>query len=242
MKFFKKFLMPCGLCAAVPAMKPPISEEHPVPCNNEIQGKKLIKPSELPIYSIDDGYTKQMPCIQYPSIVEDNIRKIRQTVGEIKLTIDKISRDISSSLESLKFISDYLQDQANLMPRIGAVGVGGLSGLILSLRGGIFKRLMYTTTGAAIVGCVCFPKETRETVNTMEHYGNVSYNFIYGVKPGDNKKEISFNEFPLVKSVLESEYFRMLVQFFEQKTNDTPTTTDVVLTDTTTKTEINEKK
>lgn len=77
-------------------------------------------------------------------------------------------------------ISDYLQDQANLMPRIGAVGVGGLSGLILSLRGGIFKRLMYTTTGAAIVGCVCFPKETKETVNTMEHYGNVSYNFIYG--------------------------------------------------------------
>ncbi|XP_031367967.1 uncharacterized protein LOC102675653 isoform X2 [Apis dorsata] len=238
----KKFLMPCGLCAAVPAMKPPIPEEHPAPCSNEIQGKKLIKPSELPIYSIDDGYTKQMPCIQYPSIVEDNIRKIRQTVGEIKLTIDKISRDISSSLESLKFISDYLQDQANLMPRIGAVGVGGLSGLILSLRGGIFKRLIYTTTGAAIVGCVCFPKETKETVNTMEHYGNVSYNFIYGVKPGDNKKEISFNEFPLVKSVLESEYFRMLVQFFEQKTNDTPTTTDVVLTDTTAKTEINKKK
>lgn len=58
------------------------------------------------------------------------------------------------------------------------------------------------------------------------------------MKPGDNKKEISFNEFPLVKSVLESEYFRMLVQFFEQKTNDTPTTTDVVLTDTTAKTEV----
>ena len=60
MKLFKKFLMPCGLCAAIPIMKPP--EEHAKPCNNETQEKKLIKPSELPIYSIDDnGYSKQLP-------------------------------------------------------------------------------------------------------------------------------------------------------------------------------------
>lgn len=59
---FKKFLMPCGLCAAIPAMKPNSPpEEHAVPCSNETQAKKLIKPSELPIYSAEDGYTKQMP-------------------------------------------------------------------------------------------------------------------------------------------------------------------------------------
>lgn len=75
---------------------------------------------------------------------------------------------------------DYLQDEANIMPRIGAVGIGGLSGLIFSLRGGILKRLFYTTTGASIVGCICFPKEAKQALNTVEHYGNISYNFIYG--------------------------------------------------------------
>lgn len=61
MKLFKKFLMPCGLCAAVPAMKPVNPPEETVPCNNETQAKKLIKPSELPIYTVEDGYSKQMP-------------------------------------------------------------------------------------------------------------------------------------------------------------------------------------
>ncbi|XP_068968918.1 MICOS complex subunit MIC27 [Bombus flavifrons] len=234
---FKKFLMPCGLCAAVPAMKPPTSEDT-TPCSNETQGKKLIKPSELPIYSIDDGYSKQMPCIEYPSIVEENIRKVRQSVREIKVTLDRISHDVSSTFENLKFAVDYLQDDVNIWPRIEAVGVGGLSGLILSLRGGILKRLFYTTTGASIVGCICFPKEVKQALNTVEHYGNISYNFIYGVKPGDsNKKEISVNEFSLLKSVLESEYFRMVARLFEKETSDT-----TVSTNTTEKVELNTKK
>ncbi|XP_071856372.1 MICOS complex subunit 26/27 [Bombus fervidus] len=234
---FKKFLMPCGLCAAVPAMKPPTSPDDTTPCSNETQGKKLIKPSELPIYSIDDGYSKQMPCIEYPSIVEENIRKVRQTVREIKVTLDRVSHDVSSTFENLKFAIDYLQDEANIMPRIGAVGIGGLSGLIFSLRGGILKRLFYTTTGASIVGCICFPKEAKQALNTAEHYGNISYNFVYGVKPGDNKKEISVNEFPLLKSVLESEYFRMIARLFEKETSDT-----TVSTNTTEKVELNTKK
>ncbi|XP_017791116.1 PREDICTED: uncharacterized protein LOC108573235, partial [Habropoda laboriosa] len=203
-KLFKKFLMPCGLCAAVPIMKPtnPV-EEHATPCNNETQGKKLIKPSELPIYSVADGYSKQMPRI----------------ILQLYFIIN-VSNDVSNTLKNLKFIVDYLQDEANYLPRIGAVGIGGLSGLTLGLRGGLLKRLFYTSTGAGIVGCICFPREAKEALNTVEHYGNISYNFIYGVKPGDSKTEILKNDFPLLKSMLESKYFRMLSQPFEQKTSN----------------------
>ncbi|XP_076394747.1 MICOS complex subunit 26/27 isoform X2 [Megachile rotundata] len=191
-KLFKKFLMPCGLCAAVPAMKPADPPgQHTTSCSNETQAKKLIKPSELPIYSAEDGYTKQMPCVEYPAIVEENIRRVRKTVQEIKVQIDNISYNVTSTLEQFKFIVDYLQDEANLMPRIGAVGIGGLSGLILGLRGGMFKRLLYTTTGASIIGCICFPKEAKETFNTVEHYGNITYNFIYGVFGKFNEDELS---------------------------------------------------
>lgn len=81
---------------------------------------------------------------------------------------------------SVVVVIDYLQDESNLMPRVGAVGIGGLSGLVLGLRGGIFKRLVYTSAGASIVGAVCFPRETKEAFNTVERYGNIGYNFIYG--------------------------------------------------------------
>ena len=52
---------------------------------------KIIIPLWLIFYSIE-----------YPSIVEENIRKVRQTVREIKVTLDKVSHDVSSTFENLK--------------------------------------------------------------------------------------------------------------------------------------------
>ncbi|XP_076161055.1 MICOS complex subunit 26/27 isoform X3 [Ptiloglossa arizonensis] len=224
MKFFKKFLMPCGLCAAIPAMKPATPpKEHATPCCNEAQSQKLIKPSELPIYSVDDGCSKEMPCIAYPSIIEENIRKVRHSVEDLTVIYHKLSHNVSSTIDNAKFVVDYLQDEDNILPRGGAICIGGLSGLILGLRGGLFKRLLYTTAGASIVAPICFPKESKEAFNMVQHYGNIGYNFICGVKPGDNKMEISLKEISFVKTLLESEFYRTISQLFEQKTSNTTT-------------------
>lgn len=75
---------------------------------------------------------------------------------------------------------DYLREESNMLPRIGAVAIGGLTGLIFSLRGGRFKRLVYTTTGVLTVAGVCYPKEAGETFVASKHYVNIGYNFIYG--------------------------------------------------------------
>ncbi|XP_054013905.1 MICOS complex subunit MIC27 [Hylaeus anthracinus] len=220
---FKKFLMPCGLCAAVPAMKPANPpEEHSKPCCNEAKPPSLIKPSELPIYSVDDGYSKEMPCVKYPSVVEENIRKARKSVQGLKVMYDNVSNNVSATVDSFKFVVDYLQDESNLLPRVGAVGIGGLSGLVLGLRGGFFKRLLYTSTGVGIVGSVCFPRETKEAINIVEHYGNIGYNFVIGVKPGD-KPEISLKELPFMKTLFESDFYQMITRLFEQKTSNTTT-------------------
>ncbi|XP_076378159.1 MICOS complex subunit 26/27 isoform X1 [Megalopta genalis] len=227
-KFLKKFMMPCGLCAAVPVLKPVNPpEQQPKPCHTEKHSENLIKPSELPIYSTEEGYT-QMPCTEHtrPTIVEENIRKVRVQLQELRQIGDNVSQKVTTTVDQFKYIIDYLQDEANILPRAGAVGIGGLSGLILGLRGGLFKKFFYTTTGASIVGVICFPKEAKEALNAIEHYGQISYNFIYGVKPGDSKGETSFKEYPLVKSVLESEYFQFLTKPFEkasEKKEENPT-------------------
>lgn len=55
-KLFKKFLMPCGICAAVPVIK---SKDEPTSVSNE--QKKLVRPSELPIYTFEKAETREPP-------------------------------------------------------------------------------------------------------------------------------------------------------------------------------------
>lgn len=66
------------------------------------------------------------------------------------------------------------------MPRMGAIGIGGLAGLILGLRGRMFKRIVYSSTGAITMAAICYPKKTEEGFNMAKHYVNVGYNFVYG--------------------------------------------------------------
>lgn len=77
---------------------------------------------------------------------------------------------------------DYLREESNFMPRMGAIGIGGLAGLILGLRGRTFKRVVYASTGALAMAALCYPKKAEEGVEAAKHYVRISYNFIYGGK------------------------------------------------------------
>jgi len=66
------------------------------------------------------------------------------------------------------------------MPRMGAIAIGGIAGLILGLRGRKFKRIMYSSMGALSIAAICYPKKAEEGFDMAKHYVNVSYNFIYG--------------------------------------------------------------
>ena len=77
---------------------------------------------------------------------------------------------------------EYLRGDPNPWPRVGAITIGGLTGFLLSIRGGKFKKLVYISTGAATVAAFCYPKEAGEGVQLANHYMNIGYNFIYGGK------------------------------------------------------------
>lgn len=79
---------------------------------------------------------------------------------------------------------DYLREENNILPRLGAITIGGLTGYIFALRGGKIKRFVYFTTGAGINAALCYPKEAKESVHYAKHYGNIGYNFVYGGKGG----------------------------------------------------------
>ncbi|KAG5347045.1 MIC27 protein, partial [Acromyrmex charruanus] len=192
-KFFKKILMPYGLCA-IPVIKSTnMSEDKMSLCNKEPKIKKLIRPSELPIYCFEDDYSKQTSCTEcQPSALEQNISKIRKSVqavvSEYQHYTDVISDTIDIGFEHSSSLLDYLREESNTMPRMGAIAIGGIAGLVLGLRGRKFKRIMYSSVGALSIAAICYPKKTKEGFDMTKHYINVAYNFVYGVKPGDNRQ------------------------------------------------------
>ncbi len=58
-----------------------------------------------------------------------------------------------------------MKEEENVLPRSGAIALGGLTGLVFGIRGGFFKRLIYTTVGAGGMASLCYPKEAEEYFN-----------------------------------------------------------------------------
>ncbi|XP_011869917.1 PREDICTED: MICOS complex subunit Mic27 isoform X3 [Vollenhovia emeryi] len=197
--FFKKILMPCGLCA-VPVLKPASTSEDRMPRSDEPGVRKLIRPSELPIYSFEDDYSKQSPCTECPpSALEQSVSKIRRSIQAAASGYQRytgvVSDTIDIGFEHSRSLLDYLREESNVMPRMGAIAIGGIAGLVLGLRGRRFKRIVYSSAGALSMAAVCYPKKAEEGFDMAKHYANVGYNFIYGAYAnigGDKTKHVTF--------------------------------------------------
>lgn len=73
---------------------------------------------------------------------------------------------------------DDLRQEKNSSLRAGFVAGGGLAGLLLAVRKGKFKKLVYTTAGASTAYYVGYPKESEEAIKIIKRYSTVSYHLI----------------------------------------------------------------
>lgn len=78
----------------------------------------------------------------------------------------------------------YLSEECDESTRMGAVGIGAVTGFILGLRGGMIRRLFYSGVGAYGMSAVCYPKQTAEYTHMgiaeSRKYATIAYNFVYG--------------------------------------------------------------
>lgn len=81
---------------------------------------------------------------------------------------------------------DYLNQPANGIHRTAAIAVGAMSGYIIAIRRGFFRRLLYTSIGGLGVASICYPKEAeqywQQSLNETKTYATILYNFAYGGK------------------------------------------------------------
>ncbi|KFB37001.1 hypothetical protein ZHAS_00004176 [Anopheles sinensis] len=181
------------------------SADQPKPKQAE-PNKMVCKPSELPLYR---PLNQKIACECHHAhkdakatgatgAIEEGIRTVRIQVQETsKLVTDQKKQLVDlyeEGKKQTKFVHDYLHQEDNTMPRVGAIAIGGLAGLIFGLRGGFFKRLIYTSVGSGAVASVCYPQEAemyaQHGLVEAKKFATIGYNFVYGVKPGDKQLEL----------------------------------------------------
>ncbi|XP_043477090.1 MICOS complex subunit MIC27 [Leptopilina heterotoma] len=195
-----KKILPCGLCAAAPLLKNMSNEDNSKQSGSE---KVLIRPSELPIYS-PDTCTRKKSCEKKecePSYLEQGFGSIRKSlkgvISQYETISDSVNNTINTGKEHSELFVDYIRDGETPWPRVGAIAAGGLVGLLLGIRGGKFKKIIYTSTGVLSAAAFCYPERAHDGLELAKHYTDIGYNFVYGVKPGDEEQlEIQWPEVP----------------------------------------------
>ncbi|XP_063372641.1 MICOS complex subunit MIC27 [Cydia amplana] len=195
--------------AATPVKNEPNEPTRPAP----------MRPSELPIYEAPHAeyaefeeakrHSKKSGYIR--TALQGPVRVVREHIQTVWAHTDSINNAVHDNFNEFQdrtqWIVRYLREEENKQVRSGAVIIGGLTGFIFGLRGGIIRKVLYAGLGTTAMGMICFPEETKEfTKNNgvlAKQYINIAYNFLYGVKPGDPQLEVHFPELSFPKNFSE---------------------------------------
>uniref|UniRef100_A0A183BYL8 MICOS complex subunit n=1 Tax=Globodera pallida TaxID=36090 RepID=A0A183BYL8_GLOPA len=148
----------------------------------------IVAIKDLPIYT-------EQTSTQFGQVVDDIVRR-PPTVGE---EIFGSLRSVTSQLcdyasAKLGFVNstlapvrdaanateDFFRDeQLNLLPRAGAITLGGMAGFVMAMRrGGRLRRLFYPMVGMLTMTAFCYPRETVQTVRVgIAHSQAAWHNF-----------------------------------------------------------------
>uniref|UniRef100_A0A1L8EE40 MICOS complex subunit n=1 Tax=Haematobia irritans TaxID=7368 RepID=A0A1L8EE40_HAEIR len=203
------------------------------PSSDAKQGKDELthykcKPSELPLYAPLHSFNtpKRTPHPPKDSAVRTAIEggvcavrtEIQAGYKVLEKQKDAVNEYINTAKAHTQSTIDYLNQPHNLMPRTGAIAIGGLSGFIFAARGGFIKKVLYTTVGAGAVASLCYPRQAeqfaKEALFEARKGYAIAYNFVKGVKPGEEVPVEPISKFP---TTLEDVKFMALDLFDEAK-------------------------
>lgn len=167
----------------------------------EMEGKRLVRPSQLPFY--DETPQPRFELVnQEPGLLEQNIKVVRQQVvsvaGQIQEAGDKVNEVYEIGKAHTQGTYNQLLAEENLPIRIGVIAGSGLLGLLIGrLRGGLVKRLVYTTLGTGAGAAVCYPTEAAQLSEEAYVEGRkkamIAYNFVAGVESAESNPDVQSN-------------------------------------------------
>ncbi|XP_069938009.1 microtubule-associated protein futsch isoform X2 [Cherax quadricarinatus] len=160
---------------------------------NSAPASRMVRPSDLPIYE----EPKEVLDFEFHgkerTALEENIGVVRKEIEKMLEATHSVRERALHVYETGKAHTmvtvDYITDEENILPRAGAITVGGLAGLVIGARkrGGFFKKVLYTSTGVVGAASLCYPRQayhiSQQVFGNVKDYATIGYNFIAGVKP-----------------------------------------------------------
>lgn len=160
---------------------------------NSAPASRMVRPSDLPIYE----EPKEVLDFEFHgkerTALEENIGVVRKEIEKMLEATHSVRERAFHVYETGKAHTmvtvDYITDEENILPRAGAITVGGLAGLVIGARkrGGFFKKVLYTSTGVVGAASLCYPRQayhiSQQVFGNVKDYATIGYNFIAGVKP-----------------------------------------------------------
>lgn len=200
----------CFGSAAVLVSSQSLLAQDMVPCH-ECRMKRLPKANELPLYDKKEDLTVEydskstLPLISEISSVR---KQVFQYASYIQMFQDKAVNVYETGVAHSKSTFDYLKDEENKVQRIIIIASGGLVGLIYGRKGGIFKKILYTSIGTGAVFSVFYPSISKEYAvtgwNTAKFHVNNAV-VKYGGYDTDKMVEETNAKIEYIKSVMQFE-------------------------------------
>ena len=153
-------------------------------------GSTKVPIDDLPFYgeAVKTEYTAR-PVEE--SILEDGFKVVREGVNEgvnaYRGACESVNHVIETGSAHSSVAYYQLREEENLPARLALISTAGLLGLMVgSLRGRIFKKVLYSGLGAGAGASFCYPDEAKEAGDMVYQEGRrtalVAYNFITGGK------------------------------------------------------------
>lgn len=122
-----------------------------------------MKIIDLPIYDPLPAKEKYAFVPSEPTTLEMGIGSVRKFVIEYKESIegvvDKVTHKWEVSKAHTMSLIDYIQNDPNVLPRLGVITVAGLGGVVAGYKRGFGRKLTYSAIGLTSAACLCYPNE-----------------------------------------------------------------------------------
>ncbi|ESO09223.1 hypothetical protein HELRODRAFT_156416 [Helobdella robusta] len=130
------------------------------------QKDSKIKLSELPLYDVKKSeptfIVEEENISMLRSSISDARKFVWEYVGSMEGMIATIKDKYNVAESHTKETLAYIHEDSAVLPRIAIITVAGLGGVIAGYRGGIFKKIIYSSISVATAAAVCYPKEASD--------------------------------------------------------------------------------
>lgn len=136
---------------------------------NNTESKK-VKVSELPIYdNPEDRYEVQVfpeEKTPFKNGVTEFRKSLFTVLDSFKETTDTIKDKYETGKAHTQQTIEYIRNDPGILPRAGVITVAGLGGIVLGHRGGILRKLFYSSFAVVGATSLCYPNQAVEITQT----------------------------------------------------------------------------